>query len=383
MTDLLIRDSLFCRLMRLATVGLLAVVVSAAVASAQYCTPDQCDECDLWKCNQCLCYELPEMWLINTRCAPLCKNLDKGFEGIAYQRYDRCCGRFVKESRESFLAQEASMPTLFYVHGNSLNHKNAMKGFWQIYERMRCCSGKKRLVCWSWPAERVYKTEGLRVREMISKNLRIKYVYSEYQGYYMAKLVQMMSLSQRVMLSGHSYGGITSAAALHYLGGGCLKGLTLEGGAPVARANLRGGIISGAFDHDMMNLGHRYGQSFVAAEKILVTRNVHDKTLKKWPKTSRRGCAAIGVKGINANRLGEYQNKLCQQTTYPEVGRSHYLKPHLNNVRFVSALCCLSFPNRDHYQSLANLTQPQKNELLSAVGEGPAETVTVGRPSAD
>lgn len=335
--------ALLRRLIFAAILGLLSSLVPATTASA-YCTPDQCDECDLCNCSQKCCYELPELWLVNTRCAPRCRNLDAGFECITYKRYDRCKCKFIRESRESFLAQEATMPTLFYVHGNSLNHKNAMKGFWQVYCKMRCCPGPKRLVCWSWPAERVYKTEGLRVREMIQKNLRIKYVYAEYQGYYMAKLVNQMSLSQRVMISGHSYGGITSAAALHWLGGGCLRGLTFADGAPVERPNLRGGIISGAFDFDMMNPGHRYGQSFVSAEKIFVTRNCHDKTLKKWPKTSWRGCPAIGVTGINANRLGMYRSKLCMQTTYPDVGRSHYLKPHLDSVRFVSALCCLSFP---------------------------------------
>ena len=360
-----IRDSLFRRFLRLATAGLLAGAICATFASAQYCTPDQCDECNLWKCCQKCCHELPEMWLINTRCAPRCRNLDAGFNCLTFKRYDPCCCRFVKESLESFIAQEATMPTLFYVHGNSLDHKNAMTGFGQVYHKMRCCPGKKRLVCWSWPAERVYKTKGLCVREMIEKNLRIKYVYAEYQGYYMAKLVQQMSLSQPVMLSGHSYGGITSTAALHWLGGGCLKGLLLHGGAPVERANLRGAVISGAFDFDMMNPGNRYGQSFVAAEKIFVTRNIHDKTLKKWPKISWRNCPAIGVIGINANRLGQYRSKLCQQTTYPENGRFHYLKPHLDNVRFVSALCCLSFQNATNCVPMAGKEKLQTCEQFS------------------
>ena len=104
---------------------------------------------------------------------------------------------------DSFIAQEASMPTMFYMHGNTLKHDGAMKQCWSICKKLRCCPGKKRLVFWSWPAQRVYKTERLRVREMIQKNLRIKYVYAEYQGYYLAKLVQRMSLSQRVMLAGH------------------------------------------------------------------------------------------------------------------------------------------------------------------------------------
>ena len=324
----------FGRKMRLAVIALVAIAGVMTIPSAQ---------AGRGKSSMCCCCEAPELWVINTRCAPRCNNLDRGFEMISYQRYDSCRGCFVKESRESFLAQEASMPTLFYIHGNSLKHKGAMKGFWDVYGAMRCCPGKKRLVCWSWPAERVFKTERLRVREMIEKNLRIKYVYAEYQGYYLAKLVDQMSLTQRVTLSGHSYGAITSAVALHLMGGGCVRGMTFANGAPVERPNLRAAMISAAFDCDMLYPGHRYGQAFVAAEKIMSTFNCHDKTLKKWPKTSWHGRQALGYVGMSAGRLGQYRPKFQQINTYPENGRSHYLKPHLQNPRFLSAYCCISY----------------------------------------
>jgi hypothetical protein len=178
---------------------------------------------------------------------------------------------------------------------------------------------------------------------MIEKNLRIKYVYAEYQGYYLAKLVDQMSLTQRVTLSGHSYGAITSAVALHLMGGGCVRGMTLPNGAPVERANLRGVMISAAFDCDMLYPGHRYGQAFVAAEKIMSTFNCHDKTLKKWPKTSWHGRQALGYVGMNGGRLGQYRHKFTQINTYPENGKSHYLKQHLENPRFLSAYCCIAF----------------------------------------
>ncbi len=357
---------------RLACLSLVTLAFFTAVASAQYCTPDQCDECNLYKCCQNCCNELPELWLINTRCAPRCRNLDNGFDCLTYKRYDRCRGCFVKESRESFLAQESSLPTLFYSHGNSLNHKNAMKSCWKVYNKMRCCAGQKRLVFWSWPAEKVHKVKGFRVREAIQKNLRTKYVYAEYQGYYMAKLVHQMSLSERVMMSGHSFGAITAAAAAHYMGGGCLRGLRLEGGAAVERPNLRVGIISGAFDNDMLLPGHRYGQTFVASEKVFVTRNIHDRTLKKWPNTSWTGRRATGVTGVNANGLGEHRSKLCQQTMYPDVGTSHYLKPHLKSARFVSALCCLSFGNCGQACQMA----------ASSVAESPVAAAEVEMPAA-
>lgn len=336
------RSAAALRMVCLTFVFAAVTMASGAPARAQYCTPDECDECSL--CDRCLncCNDPPEFWVINTRCTNRCRNLDAGFERISYKRYDRECCRWVTESRESFLAQEANMPTMFFSHGNSLKHSGAMESAWELYHRLKCCPGTKRLVFWSWPAQRVHK--GIRIRQMIEKNLRTKYVYAEYQGYYQAKLVQMMSLSQRTMMAGHSYGGIQAAVAAHLLGGGCIRGLMLEGGMAVERPNLRVGIISGAFDYDMMNPGHRYGQSFVAAEKVFNTRNIHDRTLRKWPKTSWRGCEAIGKVGINANRLGEYRHKLCQMTTHPEVGSSHYLGPHLQkNARFVNALCCLSY----------------------------------------
>jgi len=369
MNGTLIRASLFCRLLRLATVGLLALVLSAAIASAQYCTPDQCDECNLRACNLNCCHEPPELWVICTRHMPKCSNLDQGFKCMRFKRWDPQCRRFVKESMESFLATEATKPSLFFIHGNSLKQKGAMQQCWAVYHRMRCCPGPKRLVCWSWPAQRVFK--GFPIRKMILNNLRTKFHYAEYQGYYLAKLVQRMSLSQRVMLAGHSYGAITAATAAHWLGGGSLRGLKLKGGEAVERPNLRLGMISGAFDNDSLLPGHRYGQAFVAAEKVYVTRNICDKTLKNWPKVSYRSRRALGVTGLNAKRLGQYRSKLCQQTMTVDVGKSHYLKPHLASTRFVSALCCLSFPKCQECATKSARTKTGSAEL-SAVSNQPA-----------
>jgi hypothetical protein len=324
--------------------ALVLLAASALSATAQYCTPDECSVCNLrTKFVRC-CNEPPELWVIYTRCAPRCCNLDAGFEKLTYQRYDPCCKRFVRESRESFLAAESDRPTLFFSHGNTLKHKAAMKSCWEIYCRMKCCPGPKRLVFWSWPAEVVHKRPLLFPRKLIDKNLKTKFVYAEYQGYYMAKLVNQMSLAQRVTLSGHSYGAITASTAAHWLGGGCLRGLVLEGGASVERPNLRLGMISGAFDNDAMIPGHRYGQAFIAAEAVYVTRNIRDKTLDNWPKVSFWGRPAIGVTGINANCLGVYRPKLCQQTLTSDVGRSHYMGPHLESDRFIASLCCIAFP---------------------------------------
>lgn len=351
-------------------VGLLAVAL-AGTAEAQYRTADECDECNLCTTQLSCCHEPPEFWIINTRCVNKCNNLDSGYERISYKRWDPTCRRFIRESRESFLAQEATMPTMFYIHGNTLKHKPALEACWKVYHKLRCCPGKKRLVCWSWPAQVAFKRPLIRPRKLIQKNLKIKFVYAEYQGYYLAKLVDQMTLSQRVTLAGHSYGGTTAAAALHYLGGGCLRGLTLAGGAPVERANLRGAMISGAYDYDALNPGCRYGQAFVAAEKIYVTRNIRDKTLANWPKISSRGRRALGVTGCDANQLGQYRHKLCQHTLTSDVGRSHYLEPHLASRKFVATLCCIAFP-----QCQACQTPQAAPQTPVALTDTPVSTVS-------
>jgi hypothetical protein len=325
-----------------------AGTTSSAAAQCCYCTPDQCDECDLSNCHLDCCHDPPELWVVNTRCAPKCSNLDEGFINcVTFKRFDPacgCCGQFVDETLESFLAQEGNMPTLIFAHGNTLKHEGAMEQCWEIYKRMRCCPGQKRLVFWSWPAEVYYKKPIFMPRKLIDKNLKIKFVFAEYQGYYMAKLLERMSFTHRVTVGGHSYGAISAAVAAHYMGGGSLRGLSLASGAPVQRDNLRLAIVSGAFDNNAMDPGCRYGQSFVAAEKVYNTRNCRDSTLKGWPKISMCGRPAIGVTGINANKLGEYTNKLCQHSLTGDVGKSHYIEPHLESGRFMNALCCIAFP---------------------------------------
>ncbi len=384
MNGALLRETASWAFWRLVAAAAL-VAATAAVASAGSCW-DQCDECDLHNCNLSCCYDPPELWVINTRCVPKCSNLDQGFECISYQRYDACRHCFVKECRESFLAQEASMPTLFFVHGNTLKHPQAMEQCWEVYHRMRCCPGPKRLVFWSWPAQIAFKRPILRPKQLILKNLRIKFVYSEYQGYYMAKLIQQMSFAQRITIGGHSYGAIHAAVAAHFLGGGCLRGLVLDGGMPVQRDNFRIAMISAAFDCGSIYPGCRYGNAFTACEKVFNTRNPIDKTLKNWPKVSLCGAKALGVTGINPFRLGEYQPKLCQMTTTGDVGKSHYIKPYLGSDRFVAALCCISFPKcctmvaeRQGFKSTALV----KNDSPKAGAKPQAATASTEAPKTE
>ena len=293
----------------------------------------------------CAC-ETPELWLINSRCAPKCDGLDEGFEKLTYQRYDREACKFVTESRESFLAAQANIPTLLFSHGNTLDHEAAMKVCWKVYERMKVCPGPKMLVFWSWPSEIYYTRPLLRPVILAKTNIKAKYVFAERQGYYIAKLTNMMSTAQPLTLSGHSYGGVTIICALHLIGGGSLDCLTLAEGKEVERKNLRGAVISGALDYDALYPGYRYDKALVVADGFYTTYNNTDSTLKRWPNHSFRCQEALGYVGLCTSRLGENAHKVRQDRLTEDVGKSHYITPHLASCQMVNAICQMAFESK-------------------------------------
>ncbi len=321
----------------------LALLSVSIALSAFLHTTGFASDCAANTCNRCLS-SIPELWVVNSRGAPRCSGLDEGFHLLTYERYDEDRRVFVRETLETFLAAQANVATLLFSHGNTLTHEKAMESCWKIRDRLRVCQGRKMMVYWSWPAEILYKEPLIRPIQLLRKNIQAKYVYAEYQGYYIAKLASMMSTAQPLTLSGHSYGGVTVICAMHYMGGGQLNGLMLDGGAPYERHNLRAAIVSGALDNDHMYPGQRYGQSFAPIETFYTTYNDRDATLKRWPTHSFRGQEALGYTGMCASRLGPYSHKLFQQKLTEDVGKSHYIKPHLASERMISAICNTAFP---------------------------------------
>ncbi len=294
-------------------------------------------------CTACR-HSVPDLWVVNTRNAPRCSGFDAGFDLLTYERWDAERHVFVRECLESFLAAQSNVATLLFSHGNTLTHDKAMESCWKIRDRLSACPGRKLMVYWSWPAEILYTKPLIRPVKLLRQNIQAKYVYAEYQGYYIAKLVSLMSTAQPLTLSGHSYGGVTAICALHYLGGGELNGLVLDGGYPQERHNLRAAIVSGCLDNDHMYPGQRYGQTFVPVETFYTTYNDRDATLKRWPIHSFRGQEAVGYTGICASRLGPYAHKLFQQKLTEDVGTSHYIRPHLASDRMVAAICNTAYP---------------------------------------
>lgn len=293
--------------------------------------------------NRCCCNEL-QVWMVSSRCAPRCQDLEQGFHDLQVERLDESCNQFINSDLASLLVAQADLPTLLFVHGNSLTHQDATQSCCELYRRLKCCIGPKMLIFWSWPAETVHTRSLLRPIRLVRDNARVKYVYAERQGYYVARLTQLMSIDQPLTLGGHSFGGLVAISALHLLAGGQLAGtclpeldLTQQG-----CEHLRAAIIAGALDYDALYPGGRYDRALHCVGKFYTTLNHRDVILKRWPVHSCRGQEALGLVGICPSRLGETGAKVIQDHVTCEVHNSHYMAEHLACPRIVQAICSLS-----------------------------------------
>jgi len=292
------------------------------------------------------CNEL-QVWMVSSRCAPRCEGLEQGFHELSFLQYDACDHCFVASDLTSLLTVQANLPTLLFVHGNSLNHQEAVESCCSLYRRIKCCDGPKMLIFWSWPAETVHTRSLLRPIQLVRDNARVKYNYAERQGYYVARLTQLMSTQQPLTLGGHSFGGLVAISTLHLLAGGQLPGTCLPELESKQQPcdHLRAAIIAGALDYDAVYPGGRYDRALHCVGKFYTTFNHCDVILKRWPIHSCRGQEALGLVGLCPSRLGENASKIIQDHVTCDVRNSHYMAEHLACPRIVQAICSLSQPN--------------------------------------
>jgi hypothetical protein len=243
-------------------------------------------------------------------------------------------GRARRASLVELVAPETPLPMIYYVHGNGHSETMALRGGRQLYDSLcRCTSASFRFVLWSWPADT--PTRGL------FNGFRVHSVQADRQGFYLAWVVgHTPPTSQPASLAGHSLGGITIAAALHYLAGGSINGRQLSSSTPPELLHLRCVHIASAVDNDAMLPGRRYGMSFRAAERVLVFRNPRDRMLPFWERRiSPRGVPAISLYGLACpSQLGPDRYKLEQFTTTSFLRRRHFYPPHYRSPEVVSRL---------------------------------------------
>ena len=157
--------------------------------------------------------ESGEVWLISTRCAPLCGDLEAGRTAIQLWRGGAGDSWLPATATEFLRGDKAGAPTTIFIHGHRTDPDLAVEHGWVLYRHMQeAARGKPfRLVIWSWPADR-----GARQPRVDAQQ---KADFSDVQAYYLARLLGDMQADVPVCLVGYSFGARTATGARRVVGG--------------------------------------------------------------------------------------------------------------------------------------------------------------------
>lgn len=234
--------------------------------------------------------------------------------------YRKSGNKWEKSDMKTFLStQGTTQPVIFYVHGNRTEANTAM------VQGMMCLRNFKtetpaRLVVWTWDAERV------------STRPRIEYStkanYSDFQGFYLANILEQMNENTPVVLVGHSFGARVILSALHLLGNGRVGNRTLEAAFPAepqeisfnlkkkpalqigeSQKNLpklNALLVGAAISCNAMVPGAIYDRALDVVSEMHITQNGADPALKFYPLMNgprNRLPEAMGYAGPVLNRI--------------------------------------------------------------------------------
>ena len=135
-----------------------------------------------------------QVWLINTRAAPGCGDLEAGLAQIKYWRLDESCGCGQWQASDAAAFQASAvpgMPTTVLVHGNGTDEDWAVRHGNELYGLMKqqACGRPFRLVIWSWPADRVVRRP--------RPDVQIKVCRSDVEAYYLARVLPVCPKARR------------------------------------------------------------------------------------------------------------------------------------------------------------------------------------------
>ncbi len=168
-----------------------------------------------------------QLWLIDTRCAPGCGDLEAGLAQIKYWRMvdsGGCCQWQAADAAAFQAASDPALPTTVLVHGYGTDSDWAVRHGNDLYADMRqlSCGRPFRLVVWSWPADRsTREVRGIR------PDIRMKACRCDTEAYYLARLLSGLPQGEPLSLLGFSLGCRAQAGTLQLLAGGAVDGRTL------------------------------------------------------------------------------------------------------------------------------------------------------------
>jgi hypothetical protein len=266
-----------------------------------------------------------QVWLVDTRCAPGCGDLDAGMARITYWRLAESSGCTQWQSADAAAFQasaDPALPTVVLIHGYgtdpdwAVHHGNDMRSLMQQVG----CGRPFRLVVWSWPADRAS-----RVVRGIRPDIQMKVCRSDVDAYYMARALAGLPRGEPLSLIGFSLGCRAAGGALQLLAGGPTGGRTLpaadlQSWSSKGLRPIRAMMLAAAVDECWFQPSSPGGLAPLAVQRMLVTQNCDDRVLRFYPRLYGRGgpeaIGRVGPCGPDGGKL-EVVDVAC------EVGGKH------------------------------------------------------------
>jgi len=268
-----------------------------------------------------------DFWVINTRCAPGCGELDAGLPQITYSRLDISSGGCSRQASDAKGFQDSArpgVPTTVLIHGYGTTAESAVEHGekWYGLMKQQAHGHAFRLIVWSWPSERI-----LRRRR---SDVKLKDCRSDVEAYYLARVLFDLPKGIPLCLVGHSLGCRTASGSLQLLAGGSVARRSL---APdvlavwnkVEHRPIRAIMLAPAMNADSLERDCPCGRATLAVDNILVAINSRDFVLKLYSRLyGRHGPEILGRAGP-ASTLG---GKLNVVDVSCELGHKHDFDLH-------------------------------------------------------
>jgi hypothetical protein len=157
---------------------------------------------------------------------------------------------------------------------------------------------------------------------------------AEFNGFYLAQLINEIPRENPVRLLGHSHGCRMVCSALHLLSSGQVDGKSLPAHAWSDRA-MRVTFFSAAIDHDWLNPGQKYERAIHRMCWLQNHSHSHDWALITYPLRYPGSSRALGQSGFTKKdliKLGTQAEKIQQFHGDGINLCGHSLESHLENL---------------------------------------------------
>jgi len=260
-----------------------------------------------------------DIWRVDLRPVTQLTANEQNFMRLKYYRWAN--NRWHPSDAETFFGtQQADIPLILFALGYSLTTQATTEVGHAIvrhFDPSKPC----RIVYWDWYSD----METIKIRRDLREKIPVADTAADYLGYFLQKLKPQ----SKACLFGFSFGCriINQAAEVLRRSGQRPEGLRLHL------------VIAGsATDQDWFSAGQLHGNVPEITDKILITHNPDDLSLKFYPflyPRRNRTATALGVHGVPIwSVVPEFRDRFENVNVGRYVGRKHETLGHVGSAAF-------------------------------------------------